>query len=63
MQVGDLVRLSPNCSLIRKHGSAVGIVVGKHWNNLGTACRMEVVFRGEVESVHPAWLRKVRESR
>tara|TARA_Y100000310_G_C20169282_1_gene572849 strand:+ start:392 stop:577 length:186 start_codon:yes stop_codon:yes gene_type:complete len=61
MKVGDLVRLSPNCSLIRKHGSTVGLVVGKHWNNLGTF--MEVIFQGEVESVHAAWLRKVRESR
>ena len=62
MKVGDLVKLSPNCSLIRKHGSTVGLVVGKHWTSWA-ACRMEVVFQGEAESVHPAWLRKVNASR
>ena len=63
MKPGDLVRLAGHHARSEEQGGNVGIVVSKHWNSSGTACRLEVAIGGELLSVHPAWLEVVNESR
>ncbi len=63
MKVGDLVRLAGHHARYEETGSNVGIIVAKHWNSLGTACRLEVVFGEMLETVHPAWVEVINESR
>ena len=61
MKSGDLVRLVRHAP--GYDGYRNGIVVSQHWNNLGTACRLEVAFGGQVVSIHPSWLEVINESR
>jgi len=53
---GDLVRLVRHAPSYYGFRNSIGVVVSQRWNSLGTACTLEVAFRGQVVSVHPSWL-------
>lgn len=61
MNPGDLVRLAGHHARAEEHGGSVGVIVAKHWNSLGTACRLEVAIGGDLMSVHPAWVEIITE--
>lgn len=63
MKPGDLVRLVRHASSYDGYRNRIGIVVSKHWNDLGTACRLEVAFGGQTVSIHPSWLEVISEDR
>ena len=62
MKQGDLARLAGHHARAEEHGDNVGVDVAKHWNSLGTACRLEVAIGGDLMSVHPAWVEVIEKS-
>ena len=63
MKIGDLVRLAGHHARSEEIGNNVGIIVSKHWNTLGTACRLEIAIGEDLMSVHSAWVEVINESR
>ena len=61
MNPGDLICLAGHHARSEELGDNVGVIVAKHWNALGTACRLEVAIGGELMSVHPSWVEVITE--